>query len=107
MTTETRPAFTPGPWRILRQTPAEGFVGWLFFVIQDHGERNPIAPATLRTEDGVVAQVTEQDAHLLAAAPDLYEALRQMLAHADRACGACVRDEHVAARAALAKAEGR
>ena len=82
-TTARTTPWTPGPWRIIRQTPSEGFVGWLYFVVRDSGERNPIAPATLRTEDGVVAQTTEANARLIAAAPEMAEALRHLVGYLD------------------------
>ena len=78
---------TPGPW-----------VGFL-----DQGHLVAIMPAG---RPGNVCQFsvppTDADAHLIEAAPELLAALKVVVAIADRRT-----DEFDAARAAIAKAEGR
>lgn len=92
--------FTPGPWR---------YVPW-------HVEEGP--PAVRSSEDWIVCTTaSDDDARLIAAAPEMYEALEtvaQLLRdhHADQGAedgwqNEELRDAWVAARDALAKAEGR
>lgn len=89
------PKHTPGPW-----------------TVEDRTERLAIFPtvgdaeiASITWEDDEDEDVALADAHLIAAAPDLLEALKAFVAApldgAERA------DAFYAARAAIAKAEGR
>lgn len=56
----------------------------------------------------VYGDASEPNARLIAAAPDLYEALRKILRHIPKDAGGCsLSDDEHRARAALAKAEGR
>lgn len=80
----SEPKFTPGPWYV------DGT-----FVTND--EDLDICSM------GDVAW--EANAHLIAAAPELYEALRDLIAYCDPT-GDYIDDELVWARAALAKARG-
>lgn len=99
----------PGPWRV---EPRPFNRGNRIFIIASHGDH----------PNGFVAAVEsypfqwhrEANAHLIAAAPDLYEALQTMLKrYVDLAgsgdCGNWNPEEEaqvIAARAALAKARG-
>lgn len=92
---------TPGPWR------AERHVTW--WVTSDYGEICEIMPWSNECD--------KQDAHLIAAAPDMYEALRKLEYWFDTdqeildAMSADSRRDHLEKlemiRAAIAKAEGR
>lgn len=93
-------AWTPGPWRVRGIGPAV-----LGVVAGEVDSGNPAAAAVAYVEGG---QHEYANAHLIAAAPELYEALRGL---ADSIQGAWPSLTHlgpmVAARAALAKADGR
>lgn len=88
---------TPGPWRseYVRDVP-EGY-----------------AAAIVAVDDGVVAVVpaswfsTEANAQLIAAAPDLFDACRQLISSVDKFDGTECVNAILSARAAIAKAEGR
>jgi len=99
---------TPGPWHIFTKAVAEG---------RQHNFAR-ISYGTNECGDGPegfvagVADMTGADLALIAAAPDLLEALKRIMPYANT--GAAVRDvytpeqpEFVAARAAIAKAEGQ
>lgn len=101
MSNETR--WTPGPW-IAYPNQDEN----LFYIAQQDGA--PYTPGysdvcglSCHTWDGERFTVQQANAHLIAAAPELFEALEEMLAE-------CEDDEfapHVMeAKAALAKARG-
>lgn len=77
---------TPGPWYAEES-----------WVLKDIGDR-----AYHITKCADWSEETEANAHLIAAAPDLLEALKGVLRVADRATV-----EFDAARAAIAKAEGK
>lgn len=109
----TAAPWTPGPWLIA--TPTQGYE-----VCTIHGvERQPtedglgqswvyIRPETL-LRDGEWHWPDEQEqlanAHLIAAAPDLYAALDGLLGLLD--AGSLYEPQAYAARAALAKARGQ
>ena len=105
---------TPGPWTVV---PAEGYLAIAAGLIVDDVADKVLC--ALRLEDA-------DDAHVIAAAPDLLDALFALTDHMDRAggdgygmpeCPWCrsQRDDNghaagcelIAARAAIAKAEGR
>lgn len=88
-------AHTPGPWT-RKDTP-------------DYAE---IHPSSGELRQAIALVGAPDDANLIAAAPDLLDALRRIMTYAHD--GAAVRDidtsvqpEFVAARAAIQKAEGR
>jgi len=56
---------------------------------------------------GTFAECNPADAYLIASAPDLYEALRDLLRQVDDLDAYSCADVHDAARAAIARAEGR
>ena len=88
--------FTPGPW-----TQHESVRDCVTFIGR-HGEENLF----LENADGYFACQNESDAALIAAAPDLYEALKEMLEYAgiiEERCDSVATNK---ARAAIAKAEG-
>ena len=91
-------AFTPGPWQITSSN----------FDI-----KNAVGIKSLRDDGWVVADVWrdeeeipwEANARLIAAAPDLYEALATMVEDAEKAANPAARlFNYAAAKAALAKA---
>ena len=93
---------TPGPWRIVRARGAS---------------KAAINGAQIRTEAGLqIASIThvadkpisqkEADAHLIAAAPEMYEALREFLDEFTTS-GPKRNAAIEKCRAAIAKAEGR
>ena len=96
---ETR--FTPGPWEY------DGMV------TDDHGHGWFVRPCAARTisVEGRTDEEADANAHLIAAAPDLYNALNRIMDYAHT--GASVKDiipedqpQFIAAYAALAKARG-
>jgi hypothetical protein len=92
MTTDTRPAFTPGPWHVIPR-------GRMGFDVK--------APeAELFGTRGMFA--VRADADLAAAAPELYEALRDLTGAVDfgRESSLQVYPDTNPARNALAKARG-
>lgn len=95
MPTETQPKHTPEPWRAAPQ-PGQ--------IIGVHAYTHCV----MHGDDSIADTLTEPDARLIAAAPDLLAALKAMVeaddAHWPIAAAESVRN---AARAAIAKAEGR
>ena len=75
MTTNEKPGFTPGPWKAVRGysywevSPAER-KDWEPFTVAD------CCPSCPGDPDG---GLQEANAHLIAAAPDLYEAVRELI----------------------------
>ena len=85
--------YTPGPWRIGTPPPnGEQTIGAL----------NGLMVAVATT--GVEMEVTEANARLIAAAPELLEALQSVLDNCLDSEGLCA--AHAKARAAIAKATG-
>ena len=89
-------SYTPGPWVVhpLKATVDAAHDGGMLPICA------MLWPTEERSEDE-----TEDNADLIAAAPDLLEALQELLDHVDAHCvtvGDCNQ-----ARAAIAKAEGR
>lgn len=86
-----RRGWTPGPWAILNGTT----VDQTYMVGGSDGQ-----------DFGLVADVTmQEDAHLIAAAPDLYESLQDLIAWVEGDLGAELPFDN--ARAALAKARAQ
>lgn len=114
MTTETRPSFTPGPWHH-EQKPL-----WPHDVVVFANDGYTVARWAMekfnREEDNegdrAVREYTEANARLIAAAPEMYEALRDLKAayvdHLRNEQSHARGDDEIAdrARAALAKADG-
>jgi hypothetical protein len=134
--------FTPGPWKAMCVVPCGGF-GHVFlssqvcigeqmpFTVACHGITYPIYQSKehryscdYKPEDGVPCPEQEKcingihpDAHLIAAAPDLYNALKSLVISAEQMAGVLLTCRHrdvcqglscdfCIARAALAKARG-
>lgn len=87
--------FTPGPWAINTGAEDDGVYVYIEEIESPHGM------VAWARDIGDELVTTEPDAHLIAAAPELYEALECVLRVADRQTV-----EFDAARAALAKARG-
>ena len=91
---------TPGPWvHSITGSRMTDEYSQPFAVFQE-GHSNMIAGVFGDVSGG--EEVARENARLIAAAPDLLEALKGVLRVADRAT-----DEFDAARAAIAKAEGK
>lgn len=96
-------AHTPGPWKAIRADPP--FSHWAVEATSDG------YTATLCSSDGI--GLNKSDAHLIAAAPELLEALKACAEQLDGALGASSRpgsdsyDTWKAAIDAITKAEGR
>lgn len=90
--------FTPGPWQILRSAD-----NYPYQIADDTGD--------LVTRWGFLIKpaspMAEANAALIAAAPDLYEALRELFATLDPERPGSPGSTLEKARAAIAKAEGR
>lgn len=103
------PKFTPGPWVVAqRQLPSDTVHADSVDLLRMDGYAINVPRDTL-------SDYPEADIALIAAAPDLYAALADLLAHYVELveCGdagnwdANKESQVIAARAALAKAEGR
>ena len=101
-------AFTPGPWKARCEVASEPYYTPTWIV-----ERDDESIPDYRREIALIETVRGEDAHLISAAPELYEALKQIVEH-EQIDGTGIRytfDWHSpfgkAARAALAKAEGQ
>ena len=93
---------TPGPWTYRRaKYPVDGSYDYAIAAKVGGQEFCIIAEAFGRVADAVWPDA-EANARLIAAAPDLLAALKDVVAVADRKT-----DEFDRARAAIAKAEGR
>lgn len=91
---------TPGPWRVNTCRMGDKLMGW-HIAADEHGSSLPVCLSDkyseYRDQDEEI-----RNAFLISAAPDMLEALKGVLLVADRQT-----DEFDAARAAIAKAEGR
>ena len=86
---------TPGPWRFMTDTTGE----YLAVFATPQGGTKVICPVKI---------ADEANAHLIAAAPELLDALRALVQVYEKVGGPLAVDPKVAdARAAIAKAEGR
>jgi len=83
--------FTPGPW-------TQNYVGTHGFIVRG-GEKSVHVASVLPKQDFVDSAEAKSNAHLIAAAPDLFSALSRLLLIADE-------KSVVMARAALAKSRG-
>ena len=102
---------TPGPWHVghlgsesscqCRSVVDEGYAGGICTVHVDNGKLVGEGGNDAPSRDEAVANM-----HLIAAAPDLLEALRQMLVNSE-SDGKEYRDCHKKALSAISKAEGR
>lgn len=99
-----KPGYTPGPWKATRSNPAEGYDCWL--ITANH--RNNFEKYLATVAGG--ASTSEANARLIAAAPEMFEALQNILlcpAILDELNGDNETNNAVAkARAALSKALG-
>ena len=93
-----QPKWTPGPWAVERNKRTWG---WVDVVGPSLGVGGPTQATDLTLADEV-KRIAE--AHLISAAPDLYEALDGLLGLLDD--GSLYEPQAYAARAALAKARG-
>ncbi len=110
MQTSPESKFTPGPWE-MKEVPTQ--CGRAFRIGRGAMlEPGPKGCCIIYDDYGAGANEHKANAHLIASAPDLYEALKAILSnHETVGAGAsifqCTTAEVTAARAALAKAEGR
>lgn len=93
--------FTPGPWAVFAPQP-----GYLFVEVKGHTDRIACI-SDPRHHIAVSGETAKADARLIAAAPELYEALSELLDKEkldddDPRLG----NARLMARAALAKANG-
>ena len=100
------PTHTPGPWKAFKVNPASG--DWGHRVL---GPNNHELDLTVQMPD---PDEEAANAHLIAAAPKLLALVRDIrnldhvnLAHGDKALLEDLREWKAAARAAIAKAEGK
>ena len=91
--------FTPGPWHATHTDPAEGYDCW--WITADPMKNGEKEVATVNC--GYPHAKHEANAHLIAAAPDLYEWLERCLAMVEHGEGPPNWD---GIRAVLAKARG-
>lgn len=97
---------TPGPWRVTEMcgqatSPRDGY---FVSLVDSLGVRSDIA--TVRRCPTINAGEVAANARLIAAAPELYEALKELVSTID-ALGTQGGNKMERARAAIAKAEGR
>lgn len=99
----TKPAFTPGPWK----AECVGIMG-------DYSNPDDVYEVVADSEFGgrICEYAKEGDARLIAAAPELYKAMRELVVVADGTMDADSADAYgltsaiQSARAALRKADG-
>ena len=86
---------TPGPWTFYRESSC------------DRGDSYGVKAPAPHYWVVPTLNINPEDAHLIAAAPDLLEALKEIVKFWDSAIpGELVSDMHINARAAIAKATG-
>lgn len=91
--------FTPGPWSLDREhSPDDSYGHWYHRITAGHGY----------SENGfrLSGIVNPHDAHLIAAAPELYEALYELVASIKLVDPEYLQDEIEFASKTLAKARG-
>lgn len=98
--------FTPGPWEVERHDQDDGSID---YAIWNHSAEHYTRIATVN--DDTDDANAKANSHVMAAAPDLYEALNAIMGnHEVAGAGAsifqCTAAQVRAARAALAKARG-
>ena len=98
---------TPGPWRIGNLASYDGYTGQPYRnVWAGQGEAATVVARAIRSE-GVMTNDVDADARLIAVAPELLEALKELMEYAgiiEERCDAVATNK---ARAAIAKAEGK
>ena len=90
---------TPGPWNYTMYKDS----GWDFKLTADHGETEIVGGCGCCDSPWVSS---EADACLIAAAPELLEALEKVVSFVDAGEGTWTVEEQQKARAAIAKAKG-
>lgn len=101
MSTNTK--HTPGPWAITRYSTSDGQLR----IVTDDNQALPLA--SVNYGDGITMKTTAANARLIAAAPDLLEALKKVLAFAEAPVSMSADHDGILAevRAAIAKATGK
>lgn len=100
--------FTPGPW-VAREEPHRSAI----FSASAYAGRHIATASSYWAGDGPRAEEREANARLMAAAPDMFEALKEVVAYLDSIEGlgeggtSAYDVPSIMARAAIAKAEGR
>lgn len=102
---------TPGPW-VLKHVSGSNFAVQRFEIRSGSGIPHPIFNKDTSAIDGSTVCISPHDANLIAAAPDLLEALESLLADESREIGhtlvhASDQKKIEAAMAAIAKARGQ
>ena len=101
---------TPGPWVYINLDGENGGIGGLINTLPESDDHRAIADLWRRNEGTTMSEEDEANAHLIAAAPDMYEALKaatSVLKAAKYGQSHIPRDVITWAVDALAKAEGR
>ena len=98
----TEPKFTKGPWVTVTTGPRMKEEYTQPFAVVEHGSSNLICGCFGDVQGGY--DVADANARLISASPDLYEALRGLIAPSGGVYG--TEGKIAAARAALAKADG-
>ena len=90
--------YTKGEWRV-KGCSVDGEDGYP--IASTYPDTRLTSPESLRLK--------KANAHLIAAAPDMYEALKRLLKMVPEDCGGCIKTETawIEAQEALAKAEGK
>lgn len=96
----TQTTHTPGPWS-LRMT------GWQTNPAAIYSPRRPGAVACIPARTSVPLDEQSANARLIAAAPDMFEALSNIILSSDANCGDSLANAIEAARAAITKAKGQ
>lgn len=99
-------AHTPGPWQVTGQAESARYI--VVRAVMSNGKPGRIVARVPFNKEGDVVYTDASDANLIAAAPDLLAALRDLVSAEGLPEGYANRAMLIdAARAALAKAEGR
>ena len=104
-----QPKWTPGPWALEIRPGSGAAADCTIAMIEQPDERAPYRGMIARLQsaehiNGIAKDELVANAHLIAAAPDLYAALDGLLGLLD--AGSLYEPQAYAARAALAKARG-
>jgi hypothetical protein len=94
---------TPGPWWI-ETGPDVDLINHVGISADDH---SMLAQAVWKMDDDERSPMCEANAHLIAAAPDLLDALQSIVASAEDGCAAINTRFLITAKAAIAKATGK
>ena len=96
---------TPGPWRFDEQTTLSG--GPVFYIAQDDNAKyTPNYSDVSQTCSGELKHIQKANAQLIAAAPDLLEALQELVFLYEHDEGCRELTEYKRAKAAISKALG-